>query len=341
MRQIALPAILATALAAIALPPAARADDDKKEAERHFKLGVKLYGESKWSEALVEFKRAYELSPHPAVLFNLAQTHRELSNYDDSIQSFERFLAEAPGKVKPDLVDRAKRELEELRARVGSLAVTTRPGGLAVKVDGREVGTTPLERPLVLGPGDHTVEVSGEGYAPQSKKVTVTAGDAATCELELKPLPATSTGGGGTGVVGGGPALQMTVERRRWIAISASMATNTLEIADTGAPTLGAELRFAERVGVAADVVMVAWAIVPSVRVRLIGEAFQVHAVAALPVSLKDGESSDLFVAGAGGLGVRWFPSAAMAVRAELLACYAGSEHGLTLPASLGVELWF
>jgi hypothetical protein len=244
--------------------------------------------------------------------------------------------------VKPELIDKAKRELEELRARVGTLKVSAKPDGLAVKVDGRDAGATPLDRPLVLAPGDHTVEVSGEGYAPTSRKVTVTAGDAAVCELEPKALPAGASGPGDLGPsVGGGPGLQMTIERRRWIGVSAAMATNTLEIADTGAPTLGAELRFGDRLGVGADVVMIAWAVVPSLRVRLIGEGLQLHAVAAVPIALKDGESSDLFVAGAGGLGVRWFPSPAMAVRAELLASYAGSDHGLTLPASLGVELWF
>src|SRR5687767_9289321 len=88
------------------------AADPKKEAERHFRLGVTLYEEQKYAEALVEFQRAYEISPHPAVLYNLGATHRELSHYDESIQHYERFLKEGPGKVKPALLEKGKGELE-------------------------------------------------------------------------------------------------------------------------------------------------------------------------------------------------------------------------------------
>jgi hypothetical protein len=313
--------------------------EPKKEAERHFKLGVKLYNEAKWAEALVEFQRAYELSPHPAVLYNLAATHRELSHYDESIQNFERFMAEAPGKVKTELMEKATRELEELRARVGTIEVTTAPDGVTVVVDGREVGPAPLSRPLVLGPGEHVIEAKGDGLEPATKKVTLAAGDATKVHLELKArasdTPTTTT----PTTTGGG--LSMTLERRRWIAVGASMATNTLEVAETGAPTVGVEVRFADRIGVGVDVVAVAWAVIPSVRVRLAGDALQVHLIGAVPLSFVDGEDSEMFVAGAGGLGVRWFPTAAIAVRAEALVSYAGSEHGLTVPGSLGVELWF
>ncbi|TMQ09721.1 MAG: hypothetical protein E6J91_29375 [Deltaproteobacteria bacterium] len=87
--------------------------------------------------------------------------------------------------------------------------------------------------------------------------------------------------------------------------------------------------------------VFVAWAAVPSVRVRLAGDVLAVHAIAALPIALKDGANMDRFVAGAGGLGVRYRPMPHFAMRLESYVAYAGKAHGVSIPMFLGGELWF
>jgi hypothetical protein len=324
----------------VGLAAPAGADKAKKEADRHFKLGVKLYGEAKWTEALVEFQRAYDLAPHPILLYNLAAAHRELSHYHESIQHFERFLEEAPGQVKPEVLEKATRELEELRARVATLEVTTKPTGALVVVDGREVGTSPLPGPLVLGPGEHRIEARGQTGQATSRKVTLAAGDATSVHLEIAAGPAVAAPVGAIST-----SLEAQGERRPrgrpWLGVGASMATNTLQIAETGAPMVGVEARLASRLAIAINVVAVAWAVVPSLRLRLFGDDFQGYLAAAVPVAFVDGERRETFAAGAGGLGLRWFTGRSMAVRAEALVSYAGGEHGLTVPASLGVELWF
>ena len=70
----------------VSLPARPARAADTAEANRHFQLGVELYGEGKFEEALVEFERAYEIAPHPLVLYNLAGTNRELSHYEDAIE---------------------------------------------------------------------------------------------------------------------------------------------------------------------------------------------------------------------------------------------------------------
>jgi hypothetical protein len=80
---------------------------------------------------------------------------------------------------------------------------------------------------------------------------------------------------------------------------------------------------------------------VPSLRVHLAGsDTLAVHAIAAVPISITDGDVNDVFVAGAAGLGLRLWLGGSLAVRAEALASFAGSEHGFSVPVSLGVELW-
>ena len=63
-------ALLSIAVLTSLAAPAA-ADDSgatKREADRHFKTGVKLFEETKYSEALAEFEQAYALASHPLLV---------------------------------------------------------------------------------------------------------------------------------------------------------------------------------------------------------------------------------------------------------------------------------
>ncbi len=68
----------------------------------------------------------------------------------------------------------------------GVLFITSSPPGVAVSVDGRLVGETPVSLQRVA-PGEHTVTVSSPLYEDSSRKVTVTAGQAATASFALVP----------------------------------------------------------------------------------------------------------------------------------------------------------
>jgi hypothetical protein len=329
---------------------------DKTEASRHFKLGVALYAEEKFDEALYEFQRAYELSPHPSVLYNIAATHRELSHYGDAIQYYERFLSEGKGVAKTDLLNRAKFELQELRGRIGSVVVDVAPAGVAVTVDGREVGTTPLDGPVIVGPGRHTFTLRAPSGQVETRTVTIAAGDTATVALamttttETDPGTGTGTGTGtttgpgtGTGIGTGGTVITDGMDggdggggMPGMLGVSASFGTNVLEIPDAGAPMVGAHVRLGSRVLAGADLVINAWAVVPSLRIHLGGARTAVHAIAALPINLV----GERFVAGAAGLGLRVWATDSLAVRLEALASFAGSGHGFSLPLFMGVELW-
>jgi hypothetical protein len=98
---------------------------------------------------------------------------------------------------------------------------------------------------------------------------------------------------------------------------------------------------FTDRVSAALDVVLIAFSAVPSVRLRLVGDRVSLHAVAAVPISFTDGGKSDFFVAGAGGLSLRFRVTDLLALRLEGLVSYAGSVRGVAVPLLAGGELWF
>lgn len=93
----------------------ADADDvTDPEAREHFEAATEYYDNTEYEDALVEFRRAYELaSPgaRPAMLFNVAASLERLGRFDESADALERYLDEADDPVTP----------ARLRARIVSL----------------------------------------------------------------------------------------------------------------------------------------------------------------------------------------------------------------------------
>jgi hypothetical protein len=81
--------------------------------------------------------------------------------------------------------------------------------------------------------------------------------------------------------------------------------------------------------------------VVPSLSVRVAGDALSLHAVGAMPIVFPDDSMSGMFAAGALGLGLRYRPTPSFAVRLDSFASFAGNAHGVTVPTFLRGELWF
>ena len=67
------------------------------------------------------------------------------------------------------------------------LTVRSEPDGATVSVDGRAIGTTPLEQALV-GPGRHEVRVDRRGFRAQTRRIEAGAGQPLLVALRLEPL---------------------------------------------------------------------------------------------------------------------------------------------------------
>jgi tetratricopeptide (TPR) repeat protein len=98
---LALLGVTATATAAPPAPPTSSRDQARAQAKAEVKRAQLAYKLARFDEALEEFSRAYELSPMPALLFNLGQCHRNLKNYERAIFFFEGYLREQP-RIDPD-----------------------------------------------------------------------------------------------------------------------------------------------------------------------------------------------------------------------------------------------
>jgi hypothetical protein len=170
-----------------ALPLDVRAADNQtRDAGKHFQRGVDLYGDGDFRGALVEFKKAYSIWPRANVLYDIGQTEYQLLDYAAALKTMERYLAET-GASAPHRQE-VESTVEVLRGRVGRVALTTEPS-CDVTVDDQPCGMTPLDGPLAISVGLHTIAVSCAGRSAK-KRIEVAGGETQKVELHPPPAPA-------------------------------------------------------------------------------------------------------------------------------------------------------
>ncbi len=107
---------LALGLALTWVGPAQAAPKD--EARRAFNEGLELIAAGDYQAGILRFEQAYELVPHPAVLYNIARAYADSGQYERAIAAFERYLETEP-------IDRSEVEgyIATLRSRLDEAEV--------------------------------------------------------------------------------------------------------------------------------------------------------------------------------------------------------------------------
>jgi tetratricopeptide (TPR) repeat protein len=95
----------------IALLLAAASPDATAQAREHFKSAQLHYSLGEFEDAVKEFREAYRLRQEPAILFNVAQSYRQLGKYSDAYFYYRQYLSQ-----KPDAPNRE--EVESLIAQM-------------------------------------------------------------------------------------------------------------------------------------------------------------------------------------------------------------------------------
>lgn len=105
---------LASLVIAVVLGSAAPvAADTHPEADAHARRGVALYNLGKYEESIAAFEAAYTLFQSDALLFNLAQAHRQLDHCELAVTYYKRFMAGTPA---PALAEQVQVLLPRLEA---------------------------------------------------------------------------------------------------------------------------------------------------------------------------------------------------------------------------------
>ena len=113
--------LIAPAIAAAQPPPAPPSAGEG--AGQAFERGVKFFKDGDYVAAMVQFKRAYELDPNYAVLYNIGQTARELKSYSEALRALERYLTEGGDKISAERRASVEGWVTELKDRVAATSV--------------------------------------------------------------------------------------------------------------------------------------------------------------------------------------------------------------------------
>lgn len=99
---------------ALGLTATARAQGSSEKAERLFREAQEQFQAGRFKAALERYESAYELAPLPDILFNIAQSHRNLGQYHEAATKFRRFLRERPKAPNAAAVRRTIDQLKVL-----------------------------------------------------------------------------------------------------------------------------------------------------------------------------------------------------------------------------------
>jgi tetratricopeptide (TPR) repeat protein len=103
---------LTAALLLVASPLLA---DTAADVRMHFKKGQTHYALGEFEAAIDEFREAYRLRQEPAILFNLAQSYRQIHRWQHAYFHYRQYLNQ-----KPDAANRAEVEnlIEQMKAKM-------------------------------------------------------------------------------------------------------------------------------------------------------------------------------------------------------------------------------
>ena len=138
------------------------------------------------SDALIEFRRAYDIAQDFHVLYNVAQTCYQLQNYACALDAFQRYVTEGGSALTRERKTYVDKEVSKLKTRVAQVRVTVNTPGADIAVDDEKVGTSPLSHPLTVSQGKRKITATIPGKPPATKFIEVAGGDTTAISLELE-----------------------------------------------------------------------------------------------------------------------------------------------------------
>jgi tetratricopeptide (TPR) repeat protein len=150
-----------------------------------FKEGNDLYGEQKYSDALVPYEKAIKLWDHPSIQYNLALCLMNIRQPLEAWDHLERALRYGEGPLGKRLFSEAGTYRNVLEASLAQLEVSTEQEDVVVELDGRQLLTGPGKQKVHLLAGSHQLVATLNGYKTLTKALDLPAGQVSQEDLQL------------------------------------------------------------------------------------------------------------------------------------------------------------
>jgi hypothetical protein len=154
----------------------APAGGSQQEAKRLFEAGVKASKAGNYQEALAAFLESYRQSPRVSTLRNIVRTHRYLNDNAAAYASCQTMLTQYATAMTPAERADAQQILHDLELLTGVIAVGVQEPGAKVTIDGKDIGETPIAKPVRLDMGKHTVTITKVGFETIAQQVDLEPG---------------------------------------------------------------------------------------------------------------------------------------------------------------------
>jgi tetratricopeptide (TPR) repeat protein len=183
-------ALLAPTGAAWARPPVAKADAyPAGDAAALVERGIALRRTGDDAEALELFQRAEQLDPESTrILVHLAATHQALGEWEEA----DGYLTRALAHPEDAYIQKHQATLAAARhtidGHIGLLELAGGPRGTEVRLNGRLLGTLPIEQTLRVKAGIYTLEARLPGHYPVTRSVALAGGVLVRESIDLPPL---------------------------------------------------------------------------------------------------------------------------------------------------------
>jgi hypothetical protein len=169
------------------------ADGAIHEASIHFDRGVKLFQDQDWRGALIEFERAYAVSPNYRVLYNIGQCRYQLQDYAGALEAFQKYLTEGDVHLTAERRKHVQANIDELGERVARVRISSNRVGAEVTIDDTPVGTTPLDSPVTVSAGRRKIVLTKPGETDVVRVVDIAGQDTMDLTLDFEPTEPSPT----------------------------------------------------------------------------------------------------------------------------------------------------
>lgn len=163
----------------------------QQEAKKHATAGSQALSRADTETAVRELTTAAAIAPDADILLSLARAHRLHGDPAKARDVLEQLRTNYGPKLSAPKRAEVDAELVAVKAKLATLKLAIAEPGASVKVDGKDVGTTPLAAPLELGTGAHELTVSKAGFVTSTRRVELASGET---ELAIELAREAATG---------------------------------------------------------------------------------------------------------------------------------------------------
>jgi len=136
-----------------------------------------MYKRGQYEDALKLYLDAGAVYPSYKIALNIGETLESMGRNTEAATTYHRFLRKfknAPISARRD----AWLRLDGMRRWLSRVKVLCDEDGAQVSLNGKVVGTTPLESSIYFQPGAHTITVEKQGFQPAIREVRMRRGAA-------------------------------------------------------------------------------------------------------------------------------------------------------------------